>query len=207
MRQYLLLRTPGLSSWVTPLFQLNNAFAHASPSLGDLGRYRMAIEEDDSRDREVWSNVAKFWYNKASDKTLDVGRLYHHLAILARPYTLEQLSLYTRSLTCVNPFESAKGSIMTLFTPILHNKDTAQRRPSSFETVFIRAHAMLFISRPSDSPDLLDATIDELEQDNLLDKYISRAGARFKETGAYAAISNIAALFKYRSAQTGASSS
>ncbi|MCJ1469811.1 hypothetical protein MMC07_008453 [Pseudocyphellaria aurata] len=26
--------------------------------LGDLGRYRMAIEDDDIRDREVWSRVA-----------------------------------------------------------------------------------------------------------------------------------------------------
>ena len=63
----------------------------------------MAIEDDASRDREVWSGVARFWYSKAADRTPKVGRLYHHLAILARPYTLQQLSLfiYTRSLTCV----------------------------------------------------------------------------------------------------------
>lgn len=167
----------------------------------------MAIEDDEPRDREVWSNVAKFWYNKASDKTPNVGRLYHHLAILARPYTLEQLSLYTRSLTCVSPFESAKGSIMTLFNPILHNQDIVQRRPSSFETVFIRAHAMFFTSKPTDSPDLLNATIDDLEKDDLLDKYINRAGPRFKENGAYAAISNIAALFEYGTAKNGVSKS
>ncbi len=175
--------------------------------LGDLGRYRMAIGDDEPREREVWSNVAKFWYNKASDKTPNVGRLYHHLAILARPYTLEQLSLYTRSLTCVNPFESAKRSLMTLFEPVLHHKDTAQRRPCSFETVFIRAHAIFFTSKLTDSPDLLDATIDDLEKGDLLNKFISRAGAGFKETGAYAAILNIAALFEYGSAKDGASKS
>ncbi len=27
--------------------------------LGDLGRYRMAIEDDDIRDREVWTGVAR----------------------------------------------------------------------------------------------------------------------------------------------------
>lgn len=177
------------------------------PHLGDLGRYRMAIEDDEPRDREVWSNVAKFWYNKASDKSPSVGRLYHHLAILARPYTLEQLSLYTRSLTCVIPFESAKGSIMTLFNPVLHSKDATQRRPSSFETVFIRAHAIFFASKPMDSSALFDTTVDELKQDDLLDKHITRAGARFKETGAYAAISNIAALFEYGFAKDGASRS
>lgn len=170
--------------------------AHA-PYLGDLGRYRMAIEDDEPKDREVWSNVAKFWYNKASDKTPKVGRLYHHLAILARPYTLEQLSLYTRALTCVIPFESAKGSIMTLFNPILHNKETSQRRPYSLETLFIVAHALFFTSKASDSPDKINANIDELEGDGLFEKYISKAAARFKETGVHIAISNIAALFEY----------
>ncbi|KAF8249140.1 hypothetical protein K440DRAFT_544295 [Wilcoxina mikolae CBS 423.85] len=62
--------------------------------LGDLGRYRMAIEDDDVRDREVWQNVARFWYSKAVDKTPYVGRLYHHLAILARPNILQQLFYY-----------------------------------------------------------------------------------------------------------------
>ena len=37
--------------------------------LGDLGRYRMAIEDDDVGDREVWSGVARFWYSKAADKS------------------------------------------------------------------------------------------------------------------------------------------
>ena len=37
-------------------------------SLGDLGRYRMAIEDDDITDRENWSGVAKSWYRKAVDR-------------------------------------------------------------------------------------------------------------------------------------------
>jgi len=167
----------------------------------------MAIEDDEPRDREVWSNVAKFWYNKASDKTPVVGRLYHHLAILARPYTLEQLSLYTRSLTCVIPFESAKGSIMTLFTPVLQSKDTVQRRPSSLETLVIRAHAILFTSKPLGSPDQFDATVDEIERDGLFERYIIKSGTRFKETGAFIAISNIAAIFEYGFARDGKSKS
>lgn len=35
--------------------------------LGDLARYRMAIEEADMRDRENWSNVARMWYGRAAD--------------------------------------------------------------------------------------------------------------------------------------------
>ena len=56
--------------------------------LGDLGRYRMAIEKDDVRDREIWGCVARYWYSEASDNNPSVGRLYHHLGILARPSAL-----------------------------------------------------------------------------------------------------------------------
>ena len=165
----------------------------------------MAIEDDDPKDREVWSNVARFWYNKAADKSPTVGRLYHHLAILARPYSLEQLSLYTRSLTCIIPFESARGSIMTLFNPILHGKDTTHGRGPSLETLFIRAHAILFISQLSDSSDRFNAVVDELEKDGLMDKYIAKAASRFKETGVFAAISNFAALFEHGTPKEGTS--
>lgn len=163
----------------------------------------MAIEDDEPKDREVWSNVARFWYNKAADKSPNVGRLYHHLAILARPYTLEQLSLYTRSLTCVTPFESAKGSIMTLFNPILNGKESVVRRSSSFETTFIKAHGILFTKSPTDSPDRFHEAVMELEMDNLLDHYITKVAARFKEIGVFAAVANIAALFEYGIAKHG----
>ncbi|KAK8011843.1 AT hook motif family protein [Apiospora arundinis] len=62
--------------------------------LGGLGRYRMAIEDDDVRDREVWTSVSQRWYSKASDVVPYTGRLYHHLAILARPNALQQLFYY-----------------------------------------------------------------------------------------------------------------
>ena len=161
--------------------------------LGDLGRYRMAIEEADLRDREVWSGVARFWYSKAADKSPNIGRLYHHLAILARPYTLQQLSFYTRSLTCVTPFESAKASVMTLFTPILNGKESSYHRSSSFETVFIKAHGILFCGRPSDE---FNECFHQIK-DNLLDNYIGRVTAKFKEQGVFVAIACIASLFEY----------
>ncbi|KAL5434023.1 hypothetical protein PMIN06_011513 [Paraphaeosphaeria minitans] len=44
--------------------------------LGDLGRYRMAIEDENPRDRETWAGVARSWYSKAADKNPSVGRLY-----------------------------------------------------------------------------------------------------------------------------------
>jgi hypothetical protein len=62
--------------------------------IGDLARYRMAIEDDDIQDREIWTGVSRQWYSKASNKAPTTGRLYHHLAILARPNALQQLYYY-----------------------------------------------------------------------------------------------------------------
>ena len=161
--------------------------------LGDLGRYRMAIEDDDIKDREVWSGVARHWYGKAADSSPNIGRLYHHLAILARPYTLQQLSFYTRSLTCIHPFESARGSIMTLFNPILEGKESAYHRPSSMETLFIKAHGILFTGRPLQE---FDRIVQQLLE-GLFDDYIGRIAAKFKENGVFAALSNISSLYEY----------
>jgi hypothetical protein len=111
--------------------------------LGDLGRYRMAIEDDDIRDREVWTEVSKHWYSKASEKSPTTGRLYHHLAILARPNALQQLYYYTRSLIVPIPFSNARESIMSLFDPLLANDP---RRLAPVDSAFVRVHGMLFSS-------------------------------------------------------------
>ena len=162
--------------------------------VGDLGRYRMAIEDKEPRDREVWSNVARFWYDKAVDRSPTTGRLYHHLAILACPYSIEQLSLYTRASTSLTPFEGARGSIMTLFNPILQSQGPTSRRSSSFETVFIRAHGILFTRRPSDPCDRFDQAIKRRDIGGLYGSYISKGKSRFMEKGVHVAVSNITAL-------------
>ena len=59
--------------------------------LGDLGRYRMAIEDEDLRDREVWTGVARFWYMKAVDKNPGIGRLYRECPIVAKVLHNEKL--------------------------------------------------------------------------------------------------------------------
>ena len=163
--------------------------------LGDLGRYRMAIEDDDPRDHEVWSNVARFWYNKAADRSPSVGRPYHHLAILARPCSLEQLSLYIRSLTCVTALESARESILTLFSPTLSGRYTTEPQPSCLESVFIKAHEKLF----DGSPELTELS-------NYLEDYFSKILSKFREKDFYIAFSNIAAIFEYGSLRNGMSS-
>ena len=193
--------------------------------LGDLGRCRMAIEDDEPRDREVWSNVARFWYNKAADNSPRVGRLYHHLAILARPYSLEQLSLYIRALTCPIPFKSARGSVMTLFSPILNRKGTFARRPTSLETILIKAHGVLFTSEPLQSRVLsgtyttglgsssLDVVFNKAHGifshgnfmtpgwNNCSGDYFPAKTSKFTERGDYTAVANIEAILEHGSSR------
>ena len=88
--------------------------------MGDLGRYRMDIEDDDERDREAWTGVATHWYSKASDRAPTTGRLYHRLASLNRPNALQQSSYYSRCLRCTVPTFSACESNLTLFEPVLN---------------------------------------------------------------------------------------
>ena len=42
--------------------------------LGDLGRYRMAIEDDDPRERDIWAGISQYWYRMAADRAPGVGR-------------------------------------------------------------------------------------------------------------------------------------
>lgn len=160
--------------------------------LGDLGRYRMAIEDEDIRDRETWAGVARFWYSKAADRSPEVGRLYHHLAILARPNGLQQLYLYSRSLTSVQIFHSARESILTLFNPLIGRSESSSSHLSKIDTFFIKLHATLFIKeQPQDVDQLRKGFLD------LLDAHIGRVTAKWREHGAYVSIANIGALYDY----------
>ncbi|KAK7418620.1 hypothetical protein QQX98_003808 [Neonectria punicea] len=157
--------------------------------LGDLGRYRMAIEDDDIRDREVWTGVSRHWYSKASDKSPTTGRLYHHLAILARPNALQQLYYYTKSLCVPIPFLSAKESVMTLFDPVLSSN---QSRLVPIDAAFVRVHGIFFSGKSKDR--LEDSTEEFL---NLLDGHISRTTKRWLEAGYFISIALACSLLGY----------
>ncbi|KAI8951791.1 hypothetical protein F4801DRAFT_263135 [Xylaria longipes] len=158
--------------------------------LGDLGRYRMAIEDEDIRDREVWTSVSRHWYSKASDKAPTTGRLYHHLAILARPNALQQLFYYTKSLCVPIPFGSAKESIMTLFEPILGGHLHGRMIP--IDVAFVRTHGILFSHKQSEN---FGPVVSEFL--GSLDNHISRITKRWMEAGYYIAIANCCALLSY----------
>lgn len=163
--------------------------------LGDLGRYRMAIEDDDIRDREVWTGVARHWYSKASDKAPTTGRLYHHLAILARPNALQQLFYYSKSLCVAVPFTSARESILTLFDPVLNaDSGQGQYRLPPLNTAFVKAHGLLFSNKDM-------ARFEPAVQDflGLLDNQIGRVTRKFMEQGYHIAVANSVAMLGFAS--------
>ncbi|KAI0968873.1 hypothetical protein F4678DRAFT_189625 [Xylaria arbuscula] len=160
--------------------------------LGDLGRYRMAIEDEDIRDREVWTSVSRHWYSKASDKAPTTGRLYHHLAILARPNALQQLFFYSKSLCVPIPFGSAKESIMTLFDPILGVGNYQHNRLPPIEVAFVKTHGILFSQKQLDN---FRSVFSEFLGG--LHNHIGRMAKRWMEPGYYIAIANCCALLSY----------
>lgn len=160
--------------------------------LGDLARYRMAIEEADLRDRETWSNVARYWYDKAADKTPRVGRIQHHLAVLARPNIVQQLFYYSKALVCVMPFLNARESVMLLFNPCLEDEEHITQRHPQFEVLFVKAHGVLFTNGlVTTFMDLVDGFVP------LFDTHTGRLTSKFREQGPFIASTNIAALLGY----------
>jgi hypothetical protein len=106
----------------------------------------MAIEEVDMRDRETWSNVARTWYNIAADKSPNIGRIQHHIAVLARPNIVQQLFYYSKALISIVPFPNARDSIMLLFTPLLDRDDPVYlERYSLVESGLVTAFGIMFI--------------------------------------------------------------
>ncbi|EUC35779.1 hypothetical protein COCCADRAFT_90006 [Bipolaris zeicola 26-R-13] len=166
--------------------------------LGDLGRYRMAIEDEDVRDRDTWAGVARSWYTKAADKNPIVGRLYHHLAILARPNALQQMYYYSRSLTCVKPFGSARESIRTLLDPVVDHNTASLPHALPIDVSFIKPHGLQFLGRSvQDNGASEEFSKAKTEFVDSLDSYISRATAKWKDQGVWVAVSNIAGWFEY----------
>ena len=90
--------------------------------LGDLARYRMAIEED-KEIHSIWGGVAARWYSLASNRHPQIGRLYHRLGVLERP-SLRKMSLYAKSLTTVEPFPNTRESLGTLCSCIIQDQQS-----------------------------------------------------------------------------------
>ena len=165
--------------------------------LGDLARYRMAVEDIDMRDREIWGGVARDWYSKTSNRNPDVGRLYHHLGILARPNAIQQAYYYCRALTCVQPFESAMESLSSLLSPLTNVEPERAVIPYVDETdsMFLCLHAKMLASRCQKPGPQLHVYISTYRI--WLDTQIRRQALKWKDHGVFIAVTNISACFGY----------
>ncbi|KAJ5689430.1 DNA/RNA-binding domain E.t1.c1-type [Penicillium macrosclerotiorum] len=155
--------------------------------LGDLARYRMAVEESDMRDREVWAGVSRYWYNQDADCSPDVGRIQHHLAVLARPDALQQLYYYTKALVSVRPFLNARESIILLFNPF--NGQTP--RQHTMVTAFIATHSVMFKRGPSEEFVTLANLFFSLLRQGI--RHLDRQG----QQGVYLMSCNFASILQY----------
>jgi len=156
--------------------------------LGDLARYRMAIEED-REIHTIWGGVAGRWYAMAADRHPVVGRLYHHSGILERP-SLRKFYLFARALTSLVPFLNAKESLGTLCSPVLN--DGIRSGNQSAETSMICFHAQAFTSRDE---------VELVSRDGAcaLTQLTDQPDQKFACYGVPLAVTNIAAVLGYGS--------
>ncbi|CRG87224.1 DNA polymerase 3 [Talaromyces islandicus] len=160
--------------------------------LGDLARYRMAIEEVDMRDRDTWSAVSRYWYGRAADKTPEVGRLQHHHAVLARPNLLQQLFYYSKALTSTEPFTNARDSISLVFGPLLDSSRSVNPSNPLILATFVKVHGLLFTrGEIAQSLSWADEFLGQF------DAHIASAGTVFREQAVYITSANYAAIFDF----------
>jgi hypothetical protein len=160
--------------------------------LGDLARYRMAIEEADLRDREVWAGVARMWYDMAADRSPNVGRIQHHLAVLARPNIVQQLFYYSKALVSATPFPNARESVMLLFNPFLASGEIASQRYPLVESTFVKVAALHFTRG---SVVMYNQLVEQFV--SVLNSHIGRVTTRFRVSGPEFASTLCAGLFDY----------
>jgi hypothetical protein len=114
--------------------------------LGDLARYRMAAEEFDKRDRDLWAGVSRYWYNQDAEHTPETGRIQHHLAVLARSDVLQQIFHYTKALISIRPFPNARDSMVQVITPHMN----VPTKKQNLITSFVAAHGALITQAPAE---------------------------------------------------------
>ncbi|KAK3045454.1 hypothetical protein LTR09_012950 [Extremus antarcticus] len=156
--------------------------------LGDLARYRMAIE-DDKEVHTLWGGVASRWYSTASDRHPAIGRLYHHLGILEKPSVLK-LFLYGKSLTCSSPFQNARDSLLTLCSPIVKGGQVSQNNQSWVEAATLTFYANALMGGEESVSQLSSDAISVLRKE---------PAAHLTNIGAFITITSIAHLLEFGS--------
>ncbi|KXG51315.1 DNA/RNA-binding domain, Est1-type [Penicillium griseofulvum] len=155
--------------------------------LGDLARYRMAVEEFDQRDHELWAGISRYWYNQV--ETQENGRIQHHLAVLAYPDLLQQLFHYTKALISVRAFPAASDSIIKLVIPLIN----VHRQKGNLTASFVNTHAALLMQDPVDEfVSRANIFLATLQNDISKVSWNGQQGVQFMSC-------NISAIFQYGS--------
>ena len=157
--------------------------------LGDLARYRMAVEEEKEA-HSIWGGVAARWYNTASDRHPQIGRLYHHLGILERP-SLRKVFLYAKSLTSEIPFPNARDSLGTLCNPIAQSQQTNQSGIAPAEVTVVNYFAHLFSGA--------DRAVSSQLSSEILSQLSHQPSSKIRDVGVPLLVTNIALLFELAS--------
>ena len=157
--------------------------------LGDLARYRWAIEN--TEDNVKWNRIAHSWYQKKASRNPHIGRLYHHLGLLARTHSLERLALFTKALTCNSPFKDTRVRIRSILKCVSEMPEWRFRQEEQcLDLLFIEAHGSLFSGDEGRFCSILGSI-----RGGTLEDYMTTMGESFKSSGAFAAAINISALF------------
>ncbi|KAL9630553.1 MAG: hypothetical protein Q9164_006355 [Protoblastenia rupestris] len=158
--------------------------------LGDLASYRLVIDDERS---PRWRKAAISWYTEASDIKPYCGRLCHHLAKVSKGESLERLCLFLKSLTCVEPFEKARETM--LHTIVREVKDPC----SHFAALVFKAHCTI-CQYPGRSLDDCWEAVKQLPYDDMDDYFGDDSHTqKLKANAAYIAVSNIAVVQAYGS--------
>jgi hypothetical protein len=111
------------------------------PSVGVIAARLMELEPDKDR----WRRVAREWYAKVVAEFPGRGKLHHHLGLLSRDAEGEELRAvyhFVKSMIATHPFETARESVLPLWSPAAQARRSAPdaRAPD----LFVFLHGMLF---------------------------------------------------------------
>ncbi|CAI7613009.1 unnamed protein product [Penicillium viridicatum] len=110
--------------------------------LGDVTRYRMAIER---QDRKHWARITRYWYQKAADRNPNIGRIQHSLAVLSHSDVLQKLFYLTKAFVSVQPYPPGQATIDIFFD---HWKNLHFQHDMAAH--FVIAHSALLVNDSGD---------------------------------------------------------
>ncbi|KAF2862420.1 hypothetical protein K470DRAFT_243553 [Piedraia hortae CBS 480.64] len=161
--------------------------------LGDLSRYRMAIETE-AETQAMWTNIARYWYEKAAYHQPQVGRLCHHLGILER-VSLRKFAWYGRSLISVKPFASSRESMKNLCISVSAHVQRSEVTSQMAEPSLCHMQALLFLQKSDDEYQQAFGKLSSL----LIPEPGKASTLRWNDCGMALAITNICTLLDFGS--------